>query len=106
MRELEFKAVDESGKEHILNLESYMGLNESNQEEMCPCELRDRLKQYTGKQDKNGMKVYEDDRLFNGYVFANVRYRTRLAVYVVEYPHHNNDWDYLYSALEDGFYVG
>lgn len=102
----EFKATDENGQEYFLSLESYMTLNESGQEKMCPCELRDKLKIFSGITDKNGEKIYDGDRLFNGYVFAHVKYDDRHAAFIVEYPHHYQGWDYLVDALRNGFYIG
>jgi hypothetical protein len=104
MRDPEFKAIDENGDEYFLDVPSYMGLNEIGQEKMCSCELSDQLKQFTGKRDKNDVKVYDGDRLYNGYVFANIVYSDDLAAFIGKLTH-MDEWKYLHVLITEGFYV-
>lgn len=62
MRELIFRAWDhEEAKFYQFSLKDYMSMNESGQEDLCPCKLRDSLQQSSGMKDKNDVEVFEGD---------------------------------------------
>lgn len=65
MRDIKFRAWDNEGERmYEFDLFSYMALNESSQEDLCPMSARcNGLMQYVGFKDKNGKEIYEEDIL-------------------------------------------